>query len=62
MVYCAEIELRYRNLGGEDEFRTFYVSGLNRAMRDRAIETLAQDECAEVWAERYYTEQRHKEA
>ncbi|MCD9492604.1 hypothetical protein GLP30_17225 [Photobacterium phosphoreum] len=48
--YCAEIEV-YE----DDEYITYYVTGITKAMRDKAIDRLLEDG-AIINFENYWTE------
>ncbi|MGD6735473.1 hypothetical protein ACN08N_00085 (plasmid) [Photobacterium leiognathi subsp. mandapamensis] len=48
--YCAEIEV-YE----DDEYRTYFITGITETMRDRAIERLLEDG-GMINFEKYWTE------
>ncbi len=54
-LYCAEVEIQYSPDESDEEFVTYHVSGLNKAMRDKAIDRILEDG-GELNFERYYTE------
>lgn len=54
-LYCAEVEIRYSPDENDEEFVTYHVSALNKAMRDKAIDRVMEGG-GEINFERYYTE------
>lgn len=53
-VYCAEIEIYYSRHESDEEFVTYHVSGISKALRDKAIDRILEDG-GEINFERYYT-------